>query len=156
MSSSSWVHIVNIATHAPGVYFLFQFGSDWFRDTGCFALLISILSSVAMHASETKHGLGGLGTLGHWSQIALNIDRCAAVLLTIVVACQTRVWDSPLFWIGIFAILGVITALGEMTANLHYYVACHTIWHIGVFFMAGYLLSASKNKHSAPIFHYNS
>lgn len=147
-----WVHLINVATHAPGIYYLFQFGPDSHTDLGFLGLCASIACSCIMHASETKHGLSGVRRLGAHSTLFLNTDRFAAVLLACIVALHSCVWEAPLFWLGSFVYLSLFTLFGELTHNSPKYVICHTIWHIGVFTMAGRLLS-NAHRQFGPSLH---
>ena len=131
------VHWINVLSHVCGAYWLwYAKWSTW----PTWIMLCSLMASCTMHISETKHGLDGMGYFASISQVALNIDRLFAVLLAITCLCSSVFWNDWILYTSIFGLLSICTILGEMTADLTQYVLLHTIWHIGVFFMAGRIL----------------
>jgi peptidoglycan/xylan/chitin deacetylase (PgdA/CDA1 family) len=150
MADTKWVHLINVSTHGPAIYFLasmFMTGITNYVDF--FTLTASVIASCLMHLSETKHGLKGMFGLGQHSFIYLNIDRVIAVVLAVITAYRIYQTNQDLlFAVRLFVILAVITSIGELTASHYLYVGCHTIWHWGVFYLAGLYL-AIANAHAA-------
>jgi peptidoglycan/xylan/chitin deacetylase (PgdA/CDA1 family) len=136
-------HLINVATHAPGIVYATWYGRWGEFNLPLFALTASIVASCAMHLSETKHGLTGLLGLGRVSHHLLNIDRLFAVILALVVASHAQTWQSP-FYIVLFVLATVATIIGEVTSNLSLYLAMHSFWHLSVFYMAGHIVTSAQ------------
>lgn len=90
----------------------------------------SMLASILMHATETKHELiPPIG--GQYSKYFLNIDRLMALILVSYAVYHASKIPPPLLILpGLKLITGAICLrLGEITPNLHLYTLLHTIWH---------------------------
>jgi peptidoglycan/xylan/chitin deacetylase (PgdA/CDA1 family) len=68
------------------------------------------------------------------------------VILALYVGAHAMVWQDVTV-LGAFIILGVITTAGELTQHWGWYVTLHSIWHVGVFRLAGHVLILAE---SAP------
>ena len=90
----------------------------------------SMLASILMHATETKHQLIP-PVAGEYSEHFLNIDRLMSVLLiSYGVYHVSKISPYLLLAPGLKLITGTICLrLGEMTSNLPLYTLLHTIWH---------------------------
>lgn len=131
------VHLTNVLTHVCGFYWLWY--AKW-NMLPTWIMLGSIMASCIMHISETKHGLNGMGRFAHISHAALNVDRFFAVALALTCLLSVVFWQNWVMYSTTFLALSVCLFLGEKTKNLTYYTALHTIWHLGVFYMAGLII----------------
>lgn len=140
MNQAALVHWTNVVTHAPGFYFLCKL--LWlpsYTIASPLLLGLSLSASCLMHLSETKHQLPGLFGLDAHSQKLLNGDRVMAVALAAYVGAHSETWrDSRV--IVAFALLLMASALGELTQSWFWYPLLHTVWHLGVFYLAGSIL----------------
>ncbi len=97
----------------------------------------AILSSLLMHASETKRGMSGL----FWCKYAylfLNIDRFFAVMTVFY-----GLWlfyhnpEKTLTQLGM-ATYGIgMGIIGQISRNLPVHAYCHCMWHLLAYFTLG-------------------
>jgi|SRR6478609_630849 len=95
-------------------------------------VVATVVSSVAMHLSETKHTLMPSPVLDSWSNIFLNMDRGCAILSMIYLFPR---WCKHGDFQQVFILSAGLLAsgLGEMTGNVILYSILHTIWHMAAY-----------------------
>jgi hypothetical protein len=105
---------------------------------GSILLLCSFTASCLMHITETKHGLRPR-YLKEYSNLFLNIDRVFGVLVFLYftrLALQQPI--NTLIPILVRFVIGAISSfIGEVTTDLYWYLALHTVWHYCAFTAVG-------------------
>lgn len=145
MLTPTQVHLINVATHLPGLYWLFYLSLSDYKN---WMLILSVGASCAMHVSETKHGLQGMGRFAPYASMALNLDRACAVLLTLTCLVQHSFWQHYLWYSIVFLLLSAALFVGESTLDLTIYALSHSVWHLGVFSLAGQILYHAAGQRS--------
>ena len=91
----------------------------------------SLVASIGMHISETKHKLPGVH-FKKYSNLLLNIDRFFAYLLfeyAVYKFFTKPVIPSLLEPVAMLGTAVVSVVIGERTEDLTLYTVMHTIWH---------------------------
>lgn len=138
----------NVIAFLP-IYFYADIGDI----IGALLCTFSLIASVLMHISETKHNLPGV-LFKEYSNILLNIDRLFALILF----CYGIITfiNNPdviyhyymgkdfiellIFPIVIFSTGAIASYIGENTDDLKLYTLLHTIWHICAYGTLAYVI----------------
>ena len=130
----SKIHILLAATNLVGIL-PFLKADGIFEKSLVFCM---ILSSIAMHITETKHRLFPSNILS-LSAICLNLDRGSAMISTLYFFPKwwknTDPGITALFMWGIVA-----SGIGELTDNVVLYCILHSFWHVSVYVTMSRLL----------------
>lgn len=102
------------------------------QSTWLIALMIgTVLASVMMHVTETKHGLPGI-MWQKYSSIFLNIDRLTAILSTVYSVYKLYVkWQVVETSVVIFGCIGVLSMFvsENVVKSQFWFMITHSIWH---------------------------
>lgn len=129
----SLVLIVNTFTNIFALAPVFELYKKGYYG-GSILLFSSFIASCLMHITETKHGLRP-HYLKEYTNLFLNIDRVIALLVFFHftrLALQQPI--NVLIPILVrFVIGGASSIIGEVTTDLYWYLALHTVWHYCAF-----------------------
>lgn len=105
------------------------------RDATLFETAIvvtTVLASVLMHLSETKHRLDPGPLLRPYSRLLLNVDRWAAIIASgyyLVIWLDRGTYDV----LFVFLFGSLCSFMGEQTNNKWAYGILHSIWHLAAY-----------------------
>jgi len=139
MKVQTWLALSNLIALFPLYRCWSRFGLN---STPTIIVLNTILASILMHLSETKHGLIPRAELVSLSQLLLNIDRGMALTATGWFGWywwEQRRDSTPI----ILLLIGLVgSAIGERTQNLFLYGLVHgVVWHGCAYIAMGMVVS---------------
>lgn len=131
----SFVHIILASSNVFAVFPFMRAGNLLMK----VLVTMPVMCSVAMHITETKHGLDPGPTLRQWSTTMLNIDRISAIGSSCIFGL---LWLSKptIAPVIIFIVGGMCSMIGELTKNQMLYTILHMIWHISAYMTMYYIM----------------
>jgi hypothetical protein len=140
-------NIINTLTNIEGLYIVFFLNLPFGLKM---AVLITTVSSMLMHISETKHHLPGISPFNEYSNHFLDLDRITSKLALLygLYLCYYNSHKINIIWIIIMLFGCICLFLSEQIYNLDTwdhtfkFIVLHSIWHIIAFKIMSVVLSS--------------
>lgn len=97
-------------------------------------LLMSVVTSILMHLSETKHGLPGIFPFNKMSKLFLWLDRIAAYLALFFSLTYMMKLNIEIVCVLLLALLSIVTSECIISDQWGLYFIAHSIWHILIYY----------------------